>query len=364
MYPKVVIDIKKLEQNLEAVAHLTKDKAHCSLAVVTKGMCADPEMVKMVAKNPRPDFLADSRIKNIKTYTDLAHENGKKTMLLRIPMQSELEDLVTYVDLALISDIDTIRKLNEVAGRAGKVQQILLMIDMGDLREGLFYQDKETIIKTVEAILSFKNISLYGVGVNLTCYGAIIPKQDNLGNLVAIAREIEQHFGIKLRMISGGNSSSVYLIEQGGLPEGINNLRLGESFLLGNDTAYFAKLPGTTDATILLQAEIVEIKVKPSLPIGEVGKDAFGQVPEYEDRGMMRRAIIAVGQQDIVLDSMEPLDKNIAIMGGSSDHTILDVTHTEKEYHTGDIVTFKLGYGGMLRAMTSPYVDKEYVNRK
>ena len=192
-------------------------------------------------------------------------------------------------------------------------------------------------------------------------YGAIIPKQDNLGGLVAIARKIEEKFGIKLSMISGGNSSSIYLIWKEGLPEGINNLRLGESFLLGNDTAYGDTVPGCVHDTLTLEAQIVELKEKPSLPIGEVGVDAFGEKPYYEDRGIMKRAIIAVGKQDTDLGGMIPVDSQIEIMGGSSDHTILDLTHADKDYQVGDIVSFTVEYGAMLKLATSPYVEKVYV---
>lgn len=210
-------------------------------------------------------------------------------------------------------------------------------------------------------ILNLENIHLHGIAVNLTCYGAIIPKNDNLSKLVEIARKIEEQFDIKLDMISGGNSSSIYLIDKGELPKGINNLRLGEAALLGNDTAYETDLPGTVGDTVILQAQIVELKEKPSLPIGEVGVDAFGKKPFYEDRGIMKRAIIAVGKQDTDLDSMTPTDSQIEIMGGSSDHTILDVTHCDRDYKVGDIVSFELGYGGMLKTATSPYVTREYV---
>ena len=365
MYPKVIIDMAKLKQNLDAVAETTVDKGGCSLAIVTKVLCADSTVVEMIANHPKVKLIADSRIKNISTYTDIAHEHGKKTMLLRIPMISELSDVVRYVDLCQISEIETIRLLNQEAHQGDKVQKILLMIDMGDLREGFFFKDKELIHEAVSEILGMENIELYGIGVNLTCYGAIIPKPDNLGGLVEIAREIEGKHGIQLQMISGGNSSSIYLIDRGELPEGINNLRLGESFVLGNDTAYETKLPGTTDDAFILEAEIVELKSKPSLPIGDVGVDAFGQKPYYEDRGIMQRAIIAVGKQDVDIDSMTPVDNRVEIMGGSSDHIILDVTKcTEEnggEYKVGDIVQFTLGYGGLLKVMTSPYVEKEYL---
>ena len=360
MYPELSINLKKLNDNLNAVAAITK-RGGCSLMIVTKGLCADHEMVKMIAANENVDFVADSRVKNIATFADVVRGAGKKTVLLRIPMHCEVSDVIKYVDLSFNSELSTIRLLNEEAGKADKKHDILLMIDMGDLREGIFFQNEDLIFGAVEEILSMENINLYGIGVNLTCYGAIIPKYDNLSGLVAIGRKIEEKFGIKLNMISGGNSSSIYLIDKGELPEGINNLRLGEAFLLGNDTAYETKLPGTVDDTLVLKAQIVELKEKPSLPIGEVGVDAFGEKPYYEDRGMMKRAIIAIGKQDADLGSMTPCDERIEIMGGSSDHIILDVTKCADDYKVGDIVEFTLGYGGLLKAATSPYVERTYV---
>ena len=150
-------------------------------------------------------------------------------------------------------------------------------------------KDFDRWVELNREFMKMENINLYGIAVNLTCYGAIIPKNDNLSQLVEWARRIEEKYGIKLEMVSGGNSSSIYLIDRGEMPEGINNLRLGEAFLLGNDTAYETDLPGTVGDAVILQAQIVELKEKPSLPIGEVGVDAFGEKPYYEDRGIMRR---------------------------------------------------------------------------
>ena len=361
MYPRLVIDLKKLEDNLNAVGKITKEDGGCSLMIVTKGLCADLEMAKMVAANDYVDFVADSRVKNIASYADIVRGAGKKTVLLRIPMHSEIAEVAKYVDLCFNSELSSIRLLNEEAAKLGKKQDILLMIDLGDLREGIFFQNEDLIYEAVEEILAMENINLYGIGVNLTCYGAIIPKNDNLSQLVEIAGKLEAKYGIKLEMVSGGNSSSIYLVGKGELPAGINNLRLGESFLLGNDTAYETKLPGTVSDALTLQAEIIELKEKPSLPIGEVGVDAFGEKPYYEDRGIMKRAIIGIGKQDTDLGSMTPVDSQIEIMGGSSDHIILDVTHADKEYKVGDIVEFTLGYGGMLKTATSAYVERAYV---
>ena len=327
MYPRVRIHMDRLRRNLDACAGIIQKVPGCTLMIVTKGVCAYPPIVRMLTEHPGVDFLADSRIQNLKSYAAQARQAGKQTVLLRLSMPSEVSEVVEYADVSFQSELSTIRLLDEAAGRAGKRHNVVLMIDLGDLREGIFYEKEEEIFSTVAELLLLKHIRLYGLGTNLTCYGAIIPKNENLSLLVGLARKLEQRFHIRLPMVSGGNSSSIYLIEQGNLPEGINNLRLGESFLLGNDTAYGTRIPGTVGDALELEAEVIEIKEKPSLPVGEIGVDAFGHRPTYEDKGIMRRAIVAVGRQDVDTDSLQPRDPQIEILGGSSDHLLLDLTH-------------------------------------
>lgn len=361
MYPKLIIDMKKLEQNIDAAAKITKDDGGCSMMIVTKCLCADRTVCEMIAKHPRVDFMADSRVKNIKKYADLLEGTEKQSVLLRLPMLSEIEDLVKYVDISQNSEMATIEAIAAEAVKQGKTHRIILMVDLGDLREGMFYKDEDAIMDAAEKIHAMDGVELYGMGVNLTCYGAIIPKNDNLSILCDIAARVEERLGIKLPVISGGNSSSIYLIWKGEMPDGINNLRLGESFLLGNDTAYGETVPGTVHDAVIVEAQIIELKEKPSLPIGEVGKDAFGNVPEYEDRGIIKRAILGIGKQDTEVDGMIPLDEQIDVLGGSSDHMILDVTKCDRNYKVGDTVRFRLEYGALLKASTSEYVEKEYV---
>ena len=354
MYPKLVIDLNKVKNNLHKIIDMVKGSG-CSIMIVTKGYCADMEIYKILEES-NIDYLADSRIQNLRKYEG----TKKERVLLRLPMNSEADEVVKYSDISLNSEIATIRNLNEAAAKQNKVHKILLMIDLGDLREGIFFKNEDEIYRAVEEILKLKNIELFGLGVNLTCYGAVIPKKDNLSVLVEIAGKIENKYNIKLNMISGGNSSSVYLIEKKELPEGINNLRVGEAFLLGDETAYSQMLEGFYDDVFTLDAEIIELKEKQSVPIGETGVDAFGGKPVYEDRGIIKRAILAVGRQDIDPDNLHPIDSKIDILGASSDHLILDMSKSDKDYKVGDIVNFKLSYSSLLRAATSGYVEREY----
>lgn len=355
MYPRLVIDLKKVKNNLDKITEMVKGSG-CSLMIVTKGYCADMEIYKLL-EGSNIDYLADSRIQNLRKYEG----TKKERVLLRLPMMSEAEEVVAHADLSLNSEIETIRKLNEAAINQNKKHKILLMIDLGDLREGIFFKNEDEIYHAVEEILKLSNIELHGLGVNLTCYGAVIPKQDNLSILVETAAKIEKKFNIKLQMLSGGNSSSVYLIGKKELPEGINNLRVGEAFLLGDETAYSQMLEGFYDDAFTLEAEIIELKEKQSVPIGETGVDAFGNKPVYEDLGVIKRAIIAVGRQDVDPDNLHPIDSEISILGASSDHLILNMNNTAKDYKVGDVVKFKLSYSSLLRATTSSYVERVYI---
>ena len=356
MYPRLVIDLKKVKNNLDKTIELVKGSG-CSLMIVTKGYCADNEITKLLEESDI-DYYADSRIQNLKKYEG----TRKQRVLLRLPMMSEADEVVRYVDISLNSEIETIKKLNEECVKQNKKHKILLMIDLGDLREGIFFKNEDEIYHAVEEILKLSNIELYGLGVNLTCYGAVIPKKDNLSILVDIASKIEEKFNIKLQMLSGGNSSSVYLIGRNELPEGINNLRVGEAFLLGDETAYSQMLEGFDDDAFTLEAEIIELKVKQSVPIGEIGVDAFGNKPFYEDLGIIKRAIIAVGRQDVDPENLHPIDSKISILGASSDHLILNVNNSDNDYKVGDVVKFKLSYSSLLRATTSSaYVERAYI---
>ncbi|SHH13668.1 ornithine racemase Orr [Tepidibacter thalassicus] len=352
MYPRLEIDINKLKHNASVLSKKCKEKG-IETAVVTKVYCAFPEVVKYL-KDSGIKYIADSRIKNLKKLRDI---NISK-ILIRIPMITEVEEVVKYADISLNSEFEVIKKLDEKARILNEKHKIALMVDLGDLREGYFKE--EELFKVVEKVLKLKNIELIGLGTNLTCYGAVIPSKENLGRLCSLAKEIENKFNIKLSFISGGNSSSLHLLDKGEMPEKVTNLRLGEAIALGRETAFGEVIEGTYQDVFKLVCEIIELKEKPSIPIGEIGVDAFGNKPYYEDRGIRKRAIVGIGKQDINVDGVIPMDTKIDILGASSDHLILDVTDSDKEYKVGDKIEFNLEYGGLMAASTSEYVAKVF----
>ncbi|KMV75927.1 hypothetical protein PSAG_04698 [Fusobacterium animalis D11] len=355
MYPRLEINIEKLKTNLQVISNLLK-KNNISLAMVTKAYCANLDIVNELVKDKNLiDYLADSRIENLK---EMRHINIPK-ILLRIPMKSEVEDVIRYTDISFNSEYETIEKLNEEAKKVNKIHKIVIMVDLGDLREGYFVQ--KDLFDNIKKIQDLHNISIIGVATNLTCYGAVLPSEENLSKLVNIAEKFERDFNIDIKIISGGNSSSLFLINENKLPSKINNLRIGEAILLGRETAYGKKIDGTFDDVFRLVCEVVENKEKPSVPVGEKGLDAFGNKPVFEDKGIMQRAILGIGRQDISIDSLYPIDKDIKVIGASSDHTIVDVTKSKNKYLIGDKIEFLLDYGGIMTASTSKYVKKYYI---
>ncbi|MDR2490920.1 MAG: alanine/ornithine racemase family PLP-dependent enzyme [Spirochaetaceae bacterium] len=352
-FPRLEIDLQKLSANLAVIGGSTHG-AGCSLMVVTKSFCADSRITGLLLESEWVDYIADSRVQNLAHYAG----KGKETVLLRLPQMCEIADVVRFADISFNSELETIRLLDAEAAVQNRIHKIILMIDLGDLREGFYYKDERLIFETIEQIQKLRHITLCGIAVNLTCYGGVIPKYENLSRLSSLAGRIEALFHITLPIISGGNSSSYYLIEKGELPSGITNLRLGESFILGNDTAYLSRIEGTYNDAVLFTAQIIELKTKPSMPEGEIGVDAFGNKPEFEDRGPVLRAIAAAGRQDIDPAGLTPTDPKVRILGASSDHLLLEIGGGD--YSVGGAVSFALNYSAFLRAFTSPYVGRQY----
>lgn len=348
-YPRVEVDTKKIRYNTKVLVEECK-KRGIKVAAVTKTFCGDPKIAQVIAEG-KVDILADSKVENLKK---LKHINLPK-MLLRLPMISQIEEVVKYADISLVSDIITIIELSKEAVKQDKIHNVILMVDLGDLREGIF--DEEEIYTTVEEILNLEAVNLMGIGTNLSCYGGVIPTYDNLSQLVNIKKNIENKFDIKIEVISGGNSGSISLFKENKIPKEINQLRLGASISLGiglNDE----HIEPLLENAFKLVVEIVEVKNKPSVPIGIIGLDAFGNKPFFKDKGIMKRAICAIGRQDINPEDVIPIDNNISVLGASSDHLLLDVTNCNKDYKIGDKVEFNVTFGGCLSIMTSEYVNK------
>ena len=358
-YPILEINLNKIADNTKYLVDLC-NKNNISIAGVIKGVNADEEVVNVLADGGCK-YLASSRIEQL---TDLKGKNiEKETMLIRMPMKHEIKEVVKYIDISLNSEINTINLLEKECKKQKKEHKIILMVDLGDLREG-FFNKEELIDITLYIENNLEYVKLYGIGTNLSCYGSIKPSHENLSYLCEIAQDIEDKIGRKLDIISGGSTTSLPLLFDNKMPSKINNLRIGEALIIGRDLIDYwgYDLEKMHKDTMILKAEVIEIKEKPTYPIGEMFLDAFGNKPVYEDKGIRKRAILAVGKQDFVNDrDLVPLDENIEIVGSSSDHLIVDIQDSETNFQVGDVMSFGMFYSNALYLTSSKYVNKHYI---
>jgi predicted amino acid racemase len=275
-----------------------------------------------------------------------------------MPTPSDAEAVVRFSDISLNSELAVVRKLSEAALGYGVRHKIILMVELGDLREGIMPEDLDA---AVEEILSLSGVRLAGIGVNLSCYGGVKPDKKNMARLSSLARGIEEKFRLSLEFVSIGCSTVYTWLKDVDKALNINSVRTGDSLLLGGRDLEEKGIPGLHTDAFTLVAEVIESKIKPSLPEGEIGIDAFGTIPTFVDRGIIRRLILNIGRQDVLYTHLLYPRADIEILGASSDHLIADAKKTN--LRVGDEVRFDTDYGAMLQAMTSPYVTKIYLNR-
>ncbi len=351
--PVLEIDLDIITFNTSQVVSKCLEKGINAVGV-TKGFSAIHQIVSAMLSGGIEE-LADARMKNI---IELRKRNiDKPITLLRIPRLSNAFNVVQYADTSMNSEIMVIKALADAADKIGKKHQIILMVDVGDLREGVL---QENVLGTVAQIKDLRGVALAGLGTNMGCFGGILPSIDNLGLLVELSCAVERYLGQKLKIISGGGTSTLLLVENNTVPAGINQVRIGEGILLGTDTTNDRNIPWLRQDAFQLRAEVIEVKSKPSVPIGEIGKDAFGNIPEFEDIGIRKRAIVELGKQDVYVEGIFPLDETLRILGASSDHTIVDITDSEQEIKVGGEIIFGLTYPSLLSACDSRYVTKRF----
>ena len=348
-YPQLEFNLALLRSNADAVISRCRGMG-IRVCGVIKGVDGLPEAAR-VLRAAGAEELGTSRLEQV-AKCRAAGVPGP-WLLIRIPGLTELPDVVALCETSLQSEWPTLLALEEECLRQNKTHRVIVMTDLGDLREGFW--DKDELVDVCERVeRELPHVHLAGIGVNLTCYGSTKPTPEKVNELVGLARQVEQRIGRKLEIVSGGATSSFTLVHWGTMPAGVNHLRIGEAILLGKDLQVdwgIRDMDYLRMDALTLRAEVVEVKDKPTYPIGEFAIDAFGRKPVYEDRGIRRRAILALGRADVgELESLIPREPGLTVIGGSSDHCIVDVEDCPRRLQVGDIVEFSLCYSHMLYA--------------
>ncbi len=346
--PRIEIDLGKLKYNASALVGWLGERG-ISVTGVTKASLGSPDIARVML-GAGIQSIGDSRLANI---ARMRRERIDASFALtRSPMLSEVGEVVRCADISFNTELEVISALAASARVAERRHGVVLMVEMGDLREGLMPAD---LSRAARAVIGSPNLYLQGIGCNLACYGGVIPDAEKMAELSELAESLEQELGLKLNMVSGGNSANLDWAF-GATDHGrINNLRLGESILLGRETLNRQAIEGLHTDAFSVVAEIIESKIKPSQPSGRIAQSAFGVLPEARAPGEARRCILALGRQDCDPDGLTP-PSGIEILGASSDHLIIESQGEALE--VGCEIAFQPDYSALLRAMTSAYVTR------
>lgn len=351
-YPCLIINKQKFQDNARKMKELL-EQHDLKYHFVTKAFRGWKPLAELLVEAGIKNF-ADSRVANLKELRPLADS----LLLTRLPKISEADDVVTYADISLNSSLATLKALSEAALKQKKVHQVILMIEMGDLREGMPH---ECIPYQMPEILKLEGIEVIGLGANFNCYGGVIPTPEMMQELITIRDDLEHDYEREFPLISGGNSGNLYMLLKDELPRGINHLRIGEGYLLARETSYGEPILDLDPDAFILRSEVIEVYKKNSLPRGEVGLNAAGEQQTFKDEGQIVRGICAMGGQDVIPKGLQPKLPGVEYLGHSQDHTIFKLSGAGASLQVGDTIDFRPNYVNVVQAFTSDYVEKRLV---
>lgn len=350
----IVLNREKLRENYHLLDKLFNEH-QIEWGVVSKLFCGSETYLKEII-DLGVQQICDSRITNLKTIKSLNPEI--ETVFIKPPAKRYIANVVKYADASFNSEFETIRMLSEEAGRQNKVHKVIIMIELGELREGVM---RDEFVEFYEKVFRLPNIEIAGLGTNLSCMYGVLPSQDKLLQLCLYEQLIEAKFDKVIPYISGGTSVTVPMISKGLLPKGINHFRIGEALFLGTNAYNDENELNLHQDVFKVYAEIIELREKPSIPDGELGLNMEGEsvvFDDAEDNTSSIRAIIDVGLLDVDENHIKPTSEHLRIVGSSSDMMVVDLGENLEDYRVGSLIEFTSDYMGILRLMNCDYVGK------
>ncbi len=331
---------------------------HIEWGVVSKVLCGNAlylrELIDLGARE-----VHDSRISNLKAIKTI--NPNVQTVYIKPPARRAIKSLIKYADVSFNTQLETIQLISDESVRQNTLHKIIIMIEMGDLREGVMGDD---LIDFYSSVFKLPNIEIIGIGTNLNCLNGVMPSHDKLVQLSLYKQLIDAKFNKHIKWASGGSSVTIPLLLKKLIPKGNNHFRVGETLFLGNNLVTGETIRGMKTDVFKLYAEIIELMEKPRVPMGEMGVNVAGEQVTYDEKDFGKtayRAILDLGLLDIDPKNIKPEDKSISIIGASSDMIVLDLGSHRKRYQVGDLVPFRLNYMGLLSILNSAYIGKKVV---
>lgn len=350
--PRIEVDLSKIRHNTRYLV----DRLHLggiNVTAVTKAVCGHPQIAQAMLDGGAVG-LGEARISNVERLR--AAGITSPITLIRTPMLTEVEHVVRSCDTSLNTEIEVIARLAMAARAAKSVHRVVLMVEMGDMREGIMPENIEAIARQV---IAMPGVELTGIGANFACFSGVVPDAATMAALSTIAGNIEAANGLCMEIVSGGNSANLPWALGPHSKGRTNNMRLGEAILLGVDPVSGDEIAGLFTSAFTLTAEVIETKVKP-MPSSETFADPslakLGLIPENSHSV---RSILAIGKQDTDTSGLT-LPTDVTYLGATSDHMMVKTIGSHPR--VGSEMGFKLNYSALMRAMSAPDITKVILN--
>jgi predicted amino acid racemase len=353
---RVIINLSALRHNLRTVdGWMSRHGA--SWTLVTKLLCGHEDTLRALhALGVRS--VGETRLDNLKAVRSI--DPDVESWYLRVPSRSSVEGVARYCDVSLNSEREIIHLLNKQSGQLGKTHRVVVMIELGDLREGIL---PGSLVEFYNHIFELPNIEVVGVGANLGCLAGAVPTIDQFMQLVLYRELLELKFDRKLHLVSAGTSATLPMVLDGQLPKTVNHFRIGESVFLGTDLINGGRLAELRDDAVILEAEVIEVKRKSLVPMTETAANVapFGSEVVGDDfvpgqRGY--RALVGIGQLDTDVAGLTPENPNHQIAGASSDITVVNIGESPGGIGVGNTIRFRPNYAATVRLMSNQYISK------
>lgn len=352
----------KLRENYQRLAALFEGE-NCQWGVVTKLLCGNALYLdEVLALGARQ--LLDARIHNLEAIKQRFAQ--AETVYIRPASLEAVADIVTWADVSLQSSVFTCAALSREAGAQNKIHKVVLMVEMGDLREGVVSDELEEVFAKVARL---PHLEVVGLGTNLNCFNGTLPSRQVLKELVSLRDDLEKETGTTIPWISAGTTVTLPILINGDLPEQINHFRIGEALFFGKDIPGQSTLEGFHDDVFTLHAQVVEAAHKPSQPSGELGESPLGQsasgVTASQDQNPeeeIHRALLDVGYLDSAPQFLSTIDPTLSISRASSDLLGVDAEQGRTPLKVGDWIELRPQYMGVLHLMSSDYIAKRVIS--
>lgn len=323
--------------------------------VVSKLLCGNELYIRELI-NLGVREIHDSRISNLATVKKI--EPSVQTVYIKPPSKRNISNMVKYADVSLNSELNTIRWISEEAVKQNRMHKIIIMVETGDLREGVM---GDHLIEFYSNVFELPNIDIIGLGTNLNCLNGVMPSTDKLIQLCLYKQIIELKFNKKIPWVSAGTSVTIPLMLRSQLPKGVNHFRVGETLYFGVDLFEEKVIDGMQGDVFELFAEIIEMQEKPLLPSGVLAANPQGEIMDIDESLYGKssyRAILDIGLLDVDPKYLIPVKGEFEILGASSDMLILDLGENKEKKQVGDLIRFHLKYMGALAILNSNYIEK------